>query len=46
MQLTSNRRRAGKWRRYKSKPAASRKIQWVRVRDGAGNPSRWRRVGR
>jgi hypothetical protein len=45
IQLARNPKRRGNWRRFTSKPAAGREMRWVRVRDGAGNPSRWRRIG-
>jgi hypothetical protein len=44
MQISTNRRRPGRWRKFKSNPPAARNALWVRVRDGAGNPSRWRGV--
>ena len=44
MQVTSNKRRPGKWKSFKSSPSVSTKAStlWVRVRDRAGNASRWR----
>jgi len=43
--VTRDRRRPGKLRRYRSRVhVATRRGLYVRVRDGAGNPSRWRAV--
>lgn len=48
VQVTRNRRRSTPWRRYSRRAAykAPRGRAWVRVRDRAGNRSRWRRVNR
>lgn len=46
MQITNRRGRPGKWLKYKPRPTfkgTSSQI-YVRVRDGAGNNSRWHRV--
>ena len=47
VQLASDRRHPGRWRRYrrKAKYDAPSKHAYVRVRDGAGNRSLWRGVG-
>ncbi len=44
MQVTGNKRRPGKWLTFKASPSvrASGSTLWVRVRDRAGNTSRWR----
>jgi hypothetical protein len=46
MQITSNRRNPGKLRRYNRRPRfkSSSASIYVRVRDGAGNFSRWRKA--
>jgi hypothetical protein len=50
VQLTRNRSRGGRWRRFSSRRqyAVDVGVNWARVRDRAGNRSRWRRfvVGR
>jgi 6-phosphogluconolactonase (cycloisomerase 2 family) len=45
IQVTADRRHAGKLRKYSSRVAVTAKSRlWVRVRDRAGNFSRWRSV--
>jgi hypothetical protein len=44
MQVTSNKRRPGKWKTFKASSSVRTNAStlWVRVRDRAGNASRWR----
>jgi 6-phosphogluconolactonase (cycloisomerase 2 family) len=46
VQVTRNRRRAGRWLKFATSVAipSGRGSLWVRVRDRAGNPSRWKAV--
>ena len=46
LQLTRTRARPGAWRRYRASvaPPRGRRAMWLRVRDRAGNRSKWRRV--
>jgi 6-phosphogluconolactonase (cycloisomerase 2 family) len=46
MQVTTNKKRPGAWKKYTSRPELRRTARpvWVRVRDRAGNPSRWQQA--
>jgi hypothetical protein len=45
MQVAANRRRPSPWRPYSASVSlADRRLVWVRVRDRAGNASRWRKA--
>jgi hypothetical protein len=46
LQITWNKARPGKWLPYKARVTfrTTKRTIWVRVRDRAGNPSRWRKA--